>query len=67
MEILVNEVAHNVECAITIKKLLATLENIPTAGIAIAVNGSVVSSSLWNDHQLNDGDKVTVIRAFYGG
>ncbi len=67
MDIYVNDVAHKLEQGLTISSLLATLENIPTTGVAIAINGSVVGASLWSEHKLNDGDKVTIIRAFYGG
>ncbi|MFI3240870.1 MAG: sulfur carrier protein ThiS [Bacteroidales bacterium] len=67
MEIYINNVARNIECEITIEKLLSAMDNIPTTGVAIAVNGSVVGASRWSEHKLNDGDKVTIIRAFYGG
>lgn len=67
MEVFINEVTHNIECGTTITQLLSILENIPTSGVAIAINGSVISSTLWSEHKVNDGDKITIIRAFYGG
>jgi sulfur carrier protein len=36
-------------------------------GVAIAVNGSVVTRAGWNAHRLADGDRVLVIRATQGG
>jgi thiamine biosynthesis protein ThiS len=36
-------------------------------GIAIAVNGRIISKSLWQTHTLQAGDKVEVVRAFQGG
>ncbi len=42
-------------------------KNIPAAGIATAVNGTVVPASARNTHQLADGDDIVIIKAFYGG
>jgi len=36
-------------------------------GLAIAVNGSVVSKTKWPDTRLNDGDEVEIIHAVQGG
>jgi sulfur carrier protein len=36
-------------------------------GVAIAVNGSVVSKTKWSDINLNDGDEVEIIHAVQGG
>lgn len=37
------------------------------AGIAVALNGEVVSRSRWNDTELADGDRVEVLGAIGGG
>ena len=36
-------------------------------GIAVAVNNVVITKSNWNNHQLNNKDKITVIKATQGG
>jgi sulfur carrier protein len=36
-------------------------------GIAIAINDSVVPKSRWQDHVLNDGDHIEIVRATQGG
>ncbi len=40
---------------------------IDTKGIAIAVNQKVVRKESYPTHILNEGDKVLVIKVFYGG
>lgn len=41
--------------------------SIPEKGIAAALNGSVVPASERAATKLNDGDRILVIKAFYGG
>ncbi|MFT4603115.1 MAG: sulfur carrier protein [Arenicella sp.] len=36
-------------------------------GIAVAVNGSVISKVMWSKHQLNANDTIMVITATAGG
>ena len=36
-------------------------------GIAIAINDAVISKSRWNDHELQDGDRIEIVRATQGG
>ncbi len=36
-------------------------------GIAIAVNDAVVSRSRWQEHELNEGDYIEIVRAVQGG
>ncbi len=36
-------------------------------GIAIAVNDTVVSRSRWHEHELQDGDRIEIVRAVQGG
>lgn len=40
---------------------------INTTGVAIAVNENVVRKTDYDSHSLNDGDKVLIIKVFYGG
>ncbi|MCI9285504.1 MAG: sulfur carrier protein ThiS [Muribaculaceae bacterium] len=41
--------------------------DIEPAGIATAVNGKVVPSAARETHRLSEGDKIVIIKAFYGG
>jgi sulfur carrier protein len=36
-------------------------------GIAIAVNDTIVSRSQWQTHQLQEGDRIEIVRAVQGG
>jgi sulfur carrier protein len=52
------------------KSLRAVLESeslLQKEGMAVAVNGSIVPRKDWETAMLNDGDKIDVISAFYGG
>lgn len=42
-------------------------ESINPAGIATAVNNTVVPRDSRATHMLNSGDKIIIIKAFYGG
>ena len=49
--------------------LLLLLEeaNLIKPSIAVAVNNTVVQKSKWNEYILNDNDKITIIKAVFGG
>ena len=49
--------------------LLLLLEetNLIRPSIAVAVNNTVVQKSKWNEYILNDNDKITIIKAVFGG
>lgn len=51
-----------------VNDLIASL-NLPSdgRGIAIAVNDTVVSKSRWHTHQLQNGDRIEIVRAMQGG
>ena len=51
----------------TIKNTLNDNQNIKPQGIATAVNGSVIPAGERATTQLNDGDSIVIIKAFYGG
>lgn len=51
---------------LTVKELL--LQNqLPTIGVAVAVNNKVIRKALWDTTMLSDEDHVTVITAVCGG
>ena len=69
MNVSVNGEQTAVNEAITVSELLASLNggNTNTRGIAVALNGEVVSRSRWDEAILSDGDRLEVLRAVGGG
>ena len=67
MIIYVNNKKYSITDGSTIADAIVQIENMPTTGIAIAVNNEVVANKLWGEVRLSDGDKLTIIKAFYGG
>jgi len=37
------------------------------AGVAVAINGSVISRSVWSQHALKEGDDIEILGAVSGG
>lgn len=66
MKITVNDVPVELPDGATLADALASRE-LPPTGTATAVNGSVVPAVLRNTRVLAEGDKVVIIKAFYGG
>ena len=50
-----------------ISELVQSLQMPSTNGIALAVNEKVISKSEWEKFQLNDNDKILIIKATQGG
>jgi len=46
---------------------LASLNIVSQKGIAIAINNNVIPKAEWDAYELQDEDKVTLIRATQGG
>jgi len=67
MNVTINKTDYELAEGATINDALQTLPNIPNKGIAVALNNDVVASSLWATTTLHNGDKLTIIKAFYGG
>ena len=67
MKILVNGKNMEVESnAATITNLMSQL-NIAPVGVAVAIGTSVIPQSKWTEYQIEEGSKVTIIRATQGG
>jgi sulfur carrier protein len=47
--------------------LLTRLNLADKRGIAVAVNNAIISRASWNNHELIENDKVTIIRPTQGG
>lgn len=50
----------------TVEQLLAR-EGITPRGIAVAINGEIVSKSAWNTTALQDSDVIEIVTAAAGG
>lgn len=66
MEILINGKPVEVKEGITVDEIPA-VTGIKAEGIAIAVENRVIRKPEWCSTKLNNGDRVTVIKAVCGG
>ena len=69
MKVSVNGEQTSVEDAISVSELLSLVHGADSTsrGIAVALNGEVVSRSRWDEAMLSDGDRLEVLRAVGGG
>ena len=69
MKVLVNGKETTVNDAISVAQLLAELHGADsnTRGIAVALNGEVVTRGHWDEAILSEGDRLEVLRAVGGG
>ena len=65
MNIIVNNSHH--ETAATTLAQLAAGQNLPHSGVAVAVNNQMVPRTEWDSFALQDGQKITILKAFSGG
>lgn len=66
MNVTINDSPLTLPEGATLADALATKE-LPASGVATAVNGSVVPALLRDKKVLAEGDKIVIIKAFYGG
>lgn len=66
MNVSINDVTITLHDGATLSDALRA-KDIKPQGIATAVNGIVVSSDSREGHALKEGDKIVIIKAFYGG
>ena len=67
MNVIVNNKTETTELQEKLLSLLARLNLSEKQGIAVAVNNSVVSKTNWDNYELKENDKITIIRATQGG
>lgn len=65
MKIKINN--KEVETAATTVGELAAEQKLPEKGVAIAISNNMVPRTEWNNHQLNEGDDIVILKAFCGG
>ena len=66
MKIYINQKEIEVQDNISVKELLDMQQN-AIEGTAIAIDNKLVPKNEWNDRILTDGNKITIIRATFGG
>lgn len=66
MKVYINQNETEVPEGITVKEWLVR-QQIAAEGTAIAIDNKLVPKSEWSNRTLADGDKITLIRATFGG
>lgn len=66
MKIYINQKEIEAQDRISIKELL-DMQQISIEGTAIAIDNKLVPKNEWNDRILTEGNKITIIRATFGG
>lgn len=66
MKIYINQKEIEVQDNISVKELL-DMQQIAIEGTAIAIDNKLVPKNEWNDRIITDGNKITIIRATFGG
>ena len=66
MTIYINQKEIEVQDNMSVKELL-DMQQIAIEGTAIAIDNKLVPKNEWNDRILTDGNKITIIRATFGG
>lgn len=66
MQILCNGSPQALPAGATVQTLVELL-SIEPKGVAVAVEDALVTKVLWSSHVLNEGSRVTIIRAAQGG
>ena len=68
MQIFINDKQTTLNItSITLESLLNDIQMNHVKGIAIAVNGEVITRDSWKNHYIQDNDKLIVIKATQGG
>lgn len=65
MKIYINQKEIETQDSISIK--LLDMQQISIEGTAIAIDNKLVPKNEWNDRILTEGNKITIIRATFGG
>jgi sulfur carrier protein len=67
MNILINQQPRDIPDPCSLEQLLTQVLGIPVAGLAVAVDQTVIPSTDWPVYMLSPADKVMLIRATQGG
>lgn len=67
MNIYINDEPTDISMSgITVTDLLQ-MRNVKTDGTAVAINNRLIRNLKWDSTVINDGDRVTIISAAFGG
>lgn len=67
MEVTFNDSPIEIDAGKSLSQILKDKDLLDKSGIAVAINGKVVSKSDWNSKVLHDKDSIIVITATAGG
>ena len=67
MNLSINDAPREFADDLSLAQVVCELGMAERKGIAVAVNQSVVPSSLWAERELKDGDQIILIEAAQGG
>jgi sulfur carrier protein len=67
MKIQINSEEKVIPDGLTVNDVIFTVLQLQPAGMAIAINDSIVPRTLWETTSLNSNDKMLVIKASKGG
>lgn len=65
-KVIVNGEPREFEAGATVLAVVRTLTS-ATSGVAVALNGEVVSRTAWDSTPVRDGDRIEVLTAVQGG
>lgn len=67
LQITVNNQPQKVQANATVTDVLVANHIKETKGVAVALNDLIIPKTLWNRHQVKQGDRMTIITATAGG
>jgi sulfur carrier protein len=67
MNILINQQPKVIPSPCSLEQLLTQVLGIPVAGLAVAVDQTVIPNTQWSAYMLQPADNVMLIRATQGG
>ncbi|MBC7565843.1 MAG: sulfur carrier protein ThiS [Pedobacter sp.] len=67
MEITVNQETYLVEEICSLQQVLTHVLQLPSTGIAVAINQEIIAKETWDAQFLRSGDHLTIIKATQGG
>ncbi len=67
MELIVNNKTEKLQNGNKLSAMLLQLNLLDKRGIAVAVNNAVISKPDWEEFELKENDKITIIRPTQGG
>jgi sulfur carrier protein len=67
MEITVNQENYLVDDICSLQQVIGLILNLPSNGIAVAVNQEIIAKESWDSYFLKSGDHLTIIKATQGG